>query len=140
MTTSTAVAVRQDHFEYERLMVVAGFLVGYSGNSRLAYQQDLSVFGSWCDRHNLGVMNVRRSHLELFARSQEAAGMAKATIARRLSTMTSFYRYCVEEELIVRSPAVNVRRPKLRQESTMSGLRPKRAGSLSDRGRTLGWS
>ena len=122
MTTSTALAVRQDHFEYDMMIVVAGFLVGYSGNTRLAYQQDISVFGSWCDRHNLGVMDVRRSHLELFARSQEAAGMAKATIARRLSTMTSFYRYCVEEELIVRSPALNVRRPKLRQESTMSGL------------------
>jgi len=122
MTTSTALAVRQDHFEYEMMMVVAGFLAGYSGNTRLAYQQDISVFGLWCDRHNLGVMDVRRSHLELFARSQEADGMAKATIARRLSTMTSFYRYCVEEELIVRSPALNVRRPKLRQESTMSGL------------------
>ena len=36
--------------------------------------------------------------------------------------MASFYRYCVEEELIGLSPAVNVRRPKVRPESTMTGL------------------
>jgi integrase/recombinase XerD len=45
-----------------------------------------------------------------------------ACIARRLSTVASFYRYCVEEELIGLSPAVNVRRPKVRPESTMTGL------------------
>jgi len=48
--------------------------------------------------------------------------MARATIARRLSTVASFYRYCVEEELIALSPAVKVRRPKVRPESTMTGL------------------
>jgi len=46
----------------------------------------------------------------------------RSTVARRLSTLTSFYRYCQEEELIVRSPAVNLRRPKVDYESRTLGL------------------
>jgi site-specific recombinase XerD len=88
----------------------------------MAYRQDLRVFVSWCRNRELPLLEVRRAHIELFARFQEAAGMARATIARRLSTVASFYRYCVEEELIGLSPAVNVRRPKVRPESTMTGL------------------
>jgi hypothetical protein len=122
MNSSTAVVVRRDHREYEMLMVVAGFLAGYTGNTRLAYQHDLRVFVSWCRNQHLHLMDVVRAHIELFARSQETVGLARATIARRLSTVASFYRYCVEEELLVRSPAVNVRRPKLRAESPMTGL------------------
>ena len=51
-------------------------------------------------------------------------------MARRLSTVASFFRYCVEEELIDRSPATNVRRPKLRAESTMTGLDRNELGKL----------
>ena len=122
MNSSTTLVVRRDHFDYEMLMVVAGFLAGYTANTLLAYQQDLRVFVSWCRGREMALLEVRRAHIELFARSQETAGMARATIARRLSTVASFYRYCVEEELIGLSPAVNVRRPKVRPESTMTGL------------------
>ncbi len=44
--------------------------------------------------------------------------------------MASFYRYCVEEELLSQSPAVNVRRPELRPESTMRGLDRNELGAL----------
>jgi site-specific recombinase XerD len=88
----------------------------------LAYQQDLHQFVSWCSNQDLGLLDVRRTHIELFARWLEHRGAARATIGRRLSTVTGFYRYCVEEELITHNPAANVRRPRLRRESTMSGL------------------
>ncbi|HEX6299664.1 MAG TPA: site-specific integrase [Acidimicrobiia bacterium] len=63
------------------------------------------------------MFQARRAHIELFARWLEANGRARATVARRLSTITGFYRYCVEEQLIPRSPAVHIRRPKLNYES-----------------------
>jgi site-specific recombinase XerD len=43
-------------------------------------------------------------------------------VARRLSTVAGFYRYCVEEELLTTNPALNVRRPRNRHEATISGL------------------
>ena len=121
MNSSTAMVVRRDHFDYEMLMVVAGFLAGYTENTLMAYQQDLRIFVSWCRNKELPLLEVRRAHIELFARFQEAAGMARATIARRLSTVASFYRYCVEEELIGLSPAVNVRRPAARVDHDRFG-------------------
>ena len=46
----------------------------------------------------------------------KAAGRARATIARRPCTIAGFYRYAVEEDLLDRSPAAHVRRPRLDYE------------------------
>jgi site-specific recombinase XerD len=117
-----SLALPSEDQAFEVQVALAGFLAGYSGNTRLAYQQDLRQFASWCHNQDLGLLAVRRIHIELFARWLEHKGAARATIGRRLSTTTGFYRYCVEEELLTHNPAANVRRPRLRQESTMNGL------------------
>ena len=119
---SSVLAVKNPNRIVEVQLAAGGFLAGYSGNTLLAYRQDLVSFFVWCRRCGVGVLNVKRSHLELFARSLEVGGYARATTARRLSTLSSFYRYCSEEQFIGVNPAVNVRRPKLRHESTMQGL------------------
>ena len=41
----------------------------------------------------------------------------RSTVARRLSTLASFYRYCEQEGLVERNPAANVRRPKVDYQS-----------------------
>jgi integrase/recombinase XerD len=120
--SSAALALPSEDQAFEVQVALAGFLAGYSGNTRLAYQQDLRQFASWCHSQGLGLLAVRRIHIELFARWLEHRGAARATIGRRLSTAAGFYRYCVEEELLNHNPAANVRRPRLRQESTMNGL------------------
>lgn len=76
----------------------------------------------WCRTHALVGFQASRAHIELFARWLEENGRTRATVARRLSTITGFYRYCVEEQLIPRSPAVHIRRPKLNYESNAVGL------------------
>jgi site-specific recombinase XerD len=119
---SAALAVPSEDWAFGVQVALAGFLAGYSGNTRLAYQQDLRQFASWCHSQDLELLAARRIHVELFARWLEHRGAARATIGRRLSTVTGFYRYCVEEELLTRNPTANIRRPRLRQESTMNGL------------------
>jgi site-specific recombinase XerD len=110
-------------FDAHRVRIaVGGFLAGYSGTTRDAYALDLRQWVTWCAGHDLEVFAVRRAHIELFARFLEEEGKARATIARRLSTITSFYRYCVEEELLAHSPATHVRRPKVSYESNATGL------------------
>jgi site-specific recombinase XerD len=101
---------------------VAGFLAGYGDSTRKAYSLDMRQWLSWCQNHDLQVFGVRRAHIELFARSLEADGKARATVARRLSTVAGFYRYCFDEEVISRSPAEHVRRPRLDYESHAVGL------------------
>ncbi len=65
---------------------------------------------------------VRRADIELFARDLETAGRARATVGRRLSTIAGLYKYAVEEDLLDRSPAAHVRRPRLDNESHATGL------------------
>ena len=106
----------------EEVKAAAGFLAGFSGRTREAYTLDLRQFFSWCASHRLALLEVGRTHIELYARELEDLGRAPATIGRRLSTLAGFYRYAVEEGIIQHSPAANVRRPRLDYESHAVGL------------------
>ncbi len=118
MTHSTTLSVlTADVFTELELRTFAGFLGGYSGLTRDAYALDLRQFAQWCHDRHTGLCSVTRSDIEAFARNLEDLGRARATISRRLCTITSLYRYAVEEGLLDRSPAVHVRRPRLDYES-----------------------
>jgi integrase len=52
----------------------------------------------------------------------EIDGRAPSTVARKLSTVSGFYRYAVDEELIGRNPVSAVRRPRVGNESQSTGL------------------
>jgi integrase/recombinase XerD len=113
----------------ERL-ALAGFLAGYSGLTRQAYELDLRQFASWCQQHQLHLFGAWRADIEFFARDLEARGRARATITRRLCTIAGSYRYAVEEELLDHSPAAHVRRPRLDYESHAVGLDRNELGAL----------
>lgn len=100
------------------------FVASYSSpGTRQAYSTQLRLWFDWCDRHGLEPLtDVRRPHVELYARELETRGLAPATVALKLVVITGWYRYCVEERLVEHSPAVHVRRPKVSQESTRLGL------------------
>ena len=57
-------------------------------------------------------------------------GRARATVTRRLSTIAGFYRYALEEELLDRSPAAHVRRPRVDYESHAVALDRNELGAL----------
>src|SRR6266581_882576 len=72
---------------------ISGFLTGYSGLTREAYELDLRQYASLCRQHHLRLFEGRRADIECFARDLEARGRARATITRRLCTVAGFYRY-----------------------------------------------
>ena len=113
----------------ERL-ALAGFLAGYSGLAREAYELDLRQYVSWRHQHHLRLFQARRADIECFARDLETRGRARATIARRLCTIAGFYRYAVEEDLLDHSPAAHVRRPRLDYESHATALDRNELGAL----------
>jgi site-specific recombinase XerD len=57
-------------------------------------------------------------------------GRARATVTRRLSTIAGFYKYAVEEELLDRSPAAHVHRPRVDYESRSVALDRNELGAL----------
>jgi integrase len=114
---STAVTLFDPVFADPERLALAGFLAGYRGMTRDAYALDLRQFVAWCDEHQLKLFDVCRTDSERFARTLEDRGRARATVARRLCTVTGFYRYGLEEGLLAHSPAVHVRRPRIDYES-----------------------
>jgi site-specific recombinase XerD len=111
-------------------LALAGFLAGYSGLTREAYELDLRQYASWCHQHHLRLFQARRADIECFARELETRGRARATITRRLCTIAGFYRYAVEDELLDHSPAAQVRRPRLDYDSHARGLDRNELGAL----------
>ncbi len=112
------------------MLPLAGFLAGYGGLTREAYELDLRQYTSWCQQHHLRLFQVRRADIECFARDLEDKGRARATITRRLCTIAGFYKYAVEEELLEHSPAAHVRLPRLDYESHATGLDRNELGAL----------
>ena len=113
----------------ERL-ALAGFLAGYSGLTRQAYELDLRQYLTWCQQHHVQLFAAHRADIECFARDLETRGRARATITRRLCTIAGFYRYAVEEDLLGHSPAAHVRRPRLDYESHAVGLDRNELGAI----------
>ena len=70
--------------------------------TREAHALDLRQFVSFCERNSLKLFSVRRADIELYARSLEEGGRARATVARRLCTVAGFFRYAQEERLVPR--------------------------------------
>ena len=132
MTTTPSAALVQvaPVFTNTERLALAGFLAGYSGLTREAYELDLRQYASWCHQHHLRLFQARRADIECFARDLEARGRARAIITRRLCTVAGFYRYAVEEDLLDHSPAAHVRRPRLDYESRATGLDRNELGAL----------
>jgi hypothetical protein len=133
MTTTTPpaalVPVAPVFTNTERL-ALAGFLAGYSGLTRQAYELDLRQYASWCHQHHLRLFQARRADIECFARDLEIRSRARATITRRVCTIAGFYRYAVAEDLLEHSPAAHVRRPRLDYASHATGLDRDELGAL----------
>ena len=130
LSTSTALATRDELFSTNEQLALAGFLAGYSGLTREAYTLDLRQYVAWCTEHRVAVFGARRADIECFARHLETLGRARATIARRLCTVAGFHRYAEQEGLIAVSPAAHVRRPRLDYESHATGLDRNEVGAM----------
>jgi integrase/recombinase XerD len=111
-------------------VAVSAFIAGYTEPARRSYVTDLRIFAGWCHDHGINLLNVKRAHLETFARWMEQEGRMPSTIGRRLSTLSSFYRYCQTEDTLDKNPALNVRRPKVHDESRTLGLDRNELGLL----------
>ena len=129
-TPSAALVPPTPVFTNTERPALAGYLAGYSGLTRQAYELDLRQYASWCQQHHLRLFGARRADIECFARDLEARGRARATVTRRLCTIAGFYRYAVEEELLDHSPAAHVRRPRLDYESHAAALDRNEVGAL----------
>jgi hypothetical protein len=83
------VTIRSDEPMLERLALV-GFLAGYSGPTRDSHRTDLRMFVAWLADRQVRLLDVQRTHVELYGRWREEQGRVRSTVGRRLSTLAGF--------------------------------------------------
>ena len=102
---------------------------GAADNTLAAYRHDLENFAGWLARRGAGLVDADENHIRGFLKSLHGAGMARATVARRLSTLRQLFRFLYAEGLRDDDPSGAIdgpRRgrvlPKVLSEDEVAGL------------------
>lgn len=84
---------------------------GAARNTQLAYGRDLRDVQGYLERRGSGFANADRAMLEAYLTQIDAAGLAPATRARRLSAIKQLYRFAHEEGWRSDNPALQIKGP-----------------------------
>jgi integrase/recombinase XerD len=85
--------------------------LGAADNTLLAYGRDLKDFSAWLDRHIKSFATAAQADVESYLVSCDAAGLSRATRARRLSAVKQIYRFAFEEGWRKDNPAIQIKGP-----------------------------
>jgi integrase/recombinase XerC/integrase/recombinase XerD len=96
-----------------------------------AYLADVTQLAEWASGHDLAPEAVDHKHLRRFAGVISERGASKATVARKLASVRSFYRHLVDRGEIEASPADLVATPK-RDQHLPRVLKDDEVGALLD--------
>jgi integrase/recombinase XerD len=126
MTFTDLTFVPADHpapFTGQLQLAVAAYLARFAGSSREHAESDLRCYMCWCAERGLDPLTARRPHLELYIRwMQEIRHFKPSTVPLRFSVAAGFYKTCVIDGLLERSPAEHVRRPSVPPEPPTLGF------------------
>ena len=95
-----------------------------TGNTRAAYLADLALWHQWCRRQGTDPLDARKPDADRWIASQLGDGLAKRTVARRVSAVASWYEFLRDSTagtpvpLAAENPARTRRRPKVSRDDT----------------------
>ena len=87
----------------EELLAAAWLMSLRSARTRRAYAGDLRGWLAWLEERGVDVLEAGRVHVDLWVAGQQGQGAEAASVRRRLSALSSFYRYCAAHDLMARS-------------------------------------
>lgn len=86
---------------------------GLSENTLAAYRSDLHLFNTWLHAQKLALASVTTQVVnQYFVYCHQKAYSAR-TVARILSVLKRFYRWCLRENIITEDPTLTIGNPKL---------------------------
>ncbi|WP_372603531.1 site-specific tyrosine recombinase XerD [Actibacterium sp.] len=80
-------------------------------NTLLGYARDLRDFADWLERRKIGIERATEADITGYLVDCDAQGLAKATRARRLSSIKQLYRFGYEEGWRGDNPALQIKGP-----------------------------
>ena len=113
----------------ERLTLTEAFLRGLqSERTRVEYRRAVQLFeGFLGDR---GLLAATRRNVEAWRHSMELDGLAPSTINKRMSAVSGWYTFAMDERAIDRNPAARARRPKKVTRSVRTALTSSEVAAL----------
>ena len=102
-----------------------------SANTVAAYRRDLGQLGVFLHRGGSSLTGAEQALLRRFLASQHTRGYARASIARRVGAIHSFYRWALSSGRLTNDPSVLLGRPKV-VSRLPTVLRPSEAAALAE--------
>ncbi|MGM0441881.1 MAG: site-specific tyrosine recombinase XerD [Elusimicrobiota bacterium] len=88
---------------------------GYSKNTVKAYRRDLRDFFNYLEKENIPAGKVKRNHIMDFLINIRA-DLTSTTIARKLASLKSFFKFLLIDDIVDNNPAVDIETPNLSQK------------------------
>ena len=76
------------------------------------YRTDLEHFFAWLDAEKVEPLALDRRTFRRYLATLDGTGMARGSVARKVSTIHTFYRWLVQESMLAADPLHGVRPPK----------------------------
>lgn len=102
-----------------------------SDHTRDAYRRDVNTWLTWCTERGLDPRAATFLDVNAYARGLEARPLAAATVARKLSGLSSWYAFLVKLGAVTANPVRDADRPYIdRDHSATVGLTPDEVDAL----------
>jgi integrase/recombinase XerD len=102
-----------------------------SEHTRAAYRRDVASWLAWCARRDLDPLTANFLDVNAYARGLEAQPLSPATVARKLSGLSSWYDFLVKLRVVHANPVGGADRPQVsRDHSATVGLTPQEVDAL----------
>ena len=85
---------------------------GLSEHTRASYHSDLFQFACWCEQAGQRLLAIERPHIEQWQQALSQQQLSPRSVARKLSALRSFYRWCVREQKRPHDPTALLIRPR----------------------------
>jgi integrase/recombinase XerD len=97
--------------EREELLAAAWLASLRAARTRRAYAGDVRGWLGWLADRGVDVLGAGRVHVDVWVAAQQDCGAESSTVRRRLSALSSFYRYWAAHDLVDRIPTAGVAQP-----------------------------
>ena len=85
----------------------------FSNNTIKSYMTDLNKFKKFLNDDNYDINKISRKQIRAFLSSEFDKKYSDRTIARRLASLKSYFKFMVKSEQISSNPSENIRSPKI---------------------------
>ncbi len=96
----------------KRFLAYLNFNKGHSETTCYNYSSDINIWKRWLDKADVKWNDVKPSDVENYVAFQAREGIGAHAIARRISCLATFYKWCKRNNIVDDDPIYQIDKPK----------------------------